>query len=224
MEDINTQEDQTQDAATKDTSTETQQTESTESKTEDTEHIDYEAELEKVQNEEAEKKQSQYTELEKAQRALHFNAQRLKELGGDPADVLGVKPQEAKTDDPRSIVKEELDDRDALARANGNDGMYKLMKHYMGKGLSVDDAYVLANKGKILRSVGEAKRGNVQFAHAPNAQRITSEAVPQRSAEEVQLLARRGLHFDAKTKTYRGKFTEEYYDPQVGHWLSRKIR
>jgi len=187
------------------------------------EHIDHKAELEKLKANDT-TPESKYSEEEKAKRALYFNAERAKELGIDPAEVLGIKPQDtSKTDDPRSIIREELAERDARALAESEEE-FQHMKYYMDRGLSVEDAHILANKGKLKRSIDEAKRGSVQFAKLPPTHRVERQDVPERSAEEQAVLQRRGLQFNPKTGTWQGRFTEEYWDQSEGRWVSRKLK
>lgn len=74
--------------------------EATEQEAEETSQQDpLKTELEKVQN-------MGKTETEKAEFSLKKNAERVRELGGDPASILGIKPE----------VKEETDDDAPLTR------------------------------------------------------------------------------------------------------------
>lgn len=197
--------------------TQTEETEDSEEETEET-SIDYKAELERVSQ-----TKEKPTELEKAKKALYFNAERLKELGGDPADVLKIKP--VKTEEPDDIdskLERKFIERDVQALVK-NEDEYNLVMHYVDKGLTVEDAHLLANKGRVLRSVEEAKRGNVRFGTLANEKKPIVQTVPDRSPEEKAVLQRRGLTFNPKTKTYQGKYTEEYYDQNTKSWMSRKL-
>ncbi len=197
--------------------------ESDESQDSDDKDIDYAAELARVKSTEQPKER---TELEKAQRALHFNAQRLKELGGDPAEILGVKPvvKEAEPSAPvsRADLERTFIERDAR-NLTESDAEFELTMHYVDKGLSLEDAHLLANKGKIKRSVQEARRGNVAYAPATSTQKVTTERAPTRSPEEQAVLQRRGLSYNPKTGTWQGRFSEEYYDHEAKTWRSRKL-
>jgi hypothetical protein len=186
---------------------------------ESSKHIDFKKELEKVQ-------EQPKSELEKAQRALHFNAERLKELGGDPADVLKLKKDENKDNvDVSSAIKREFAERDARILAKSDDE-YKLIMWYVdNKNVSIEEAHLLANKGRFVRSITEANRARVNYSKPDEGGRkITASEVPARSQEEINLLARRGMMFNSKTKTYQGKFYEEYYDSATKTWLSRKLQ
>lgn len=169
----------------------------------------------------------------KASRAVYFAAQRYKELGGDPAEALGIKPKkqarktEQDTDEPadiRSVVAQELDEREARDMVK-SEAQFNLMKAYMAKGLSKEEAYLLVNKKQILRNPLEIKRAldaRAEFSGGPS-HKATKVEVPERPEEEVKLLQRRGLTFNQKTNTYRGKYTEEYYDSQSKTWQTRKL-
>ena len=197
-------------------------TEESDEESEESTNIDYEAELEKAKEKETSKEKPD--EREKARKALFFNAERAKELGIDPAEVLGIKPKVEKKGeiDIDTVVDKKFIERDVRSMC-GSDAEYNLTMFYVNKGLSPEDAHLLANKGKIKRAVDEAKRGNVTFGKADNGTRIVTEIVPKKSPEEVNLLARRGLTFNPKTKTYQGKYTEEYYDRDSKSWKSRKL-
>ncbi len=226
MEDIEKQEDIDEtDTESEDTSTEIadEETEETEEESEESsQDIDYEKELAKVEGD----KKPELSEADKAKRALFFNAQRAKELGVDVEEAIGIKkPKEAsKEDDVDAKLERKFAERDAQAVA-GSEAEFKLIMWYVdNRGLSVDDAYVLANKGKLQRAISEGKRSNVTFAKAGGERKVTKAVVPQRSPEEQQLLLNRGLKYNPKTQTYQGKFTEEYYDPTDKAWKSRNLK
>mgnify|MGYP001588028485 FL=1 len=180
-------------------------------------NIDFKKELERVQLEPK-------SEKEKAERALHFNAQRLVELGGDPADVLKLKKDE-KPDDVSSVVKREFAERDAQALSRSDDELKLILWYVDNKKVSVEEAHLLANKGRFIRSITEARRANVNFAKPDEGGRKIGNdiEVPARSPEDVKVLERRGMRFNPKTKSYQGKFYEEYYDSAEKTWKSRKL-
>lgn len=203
-------------AETTDTSSETQTDASEETKEESTD-IDYKKELEELEGTKPSK-----SELEKAKRALYFNAQRYSELGGDPSDVL-PKPKAAAQ--PETDVDKVIDlkfaEREARALAKTEDEYQLIVWRVKNQGLSVSEAHLLANKGKLLKLSSELKRADVKPSLGGGAgQRILEETVPERNAAEVQLLTRRGMQFNPKTNTWQGKYTEEYWNGS--HWLSRR--
>ena len=187
--------------------------EETETKSED---IDFEKELENLEGGKPEK-----SELEKAKRSLHFNAERVKELGGDPTEIVG-KPK-AETTDVKSEIDKKFAERDARSLAK-SDAEFKVMMWYVNnKGLSIQEAHLLANKGKIMRFGEELKRSNVETSKGgSSARKVPTTLVPERSPEEVAVLTRRGLKLNPKTKTYQGKIYEEYWTGSG--WASRKIQ
>jgi hypothetical protein len=218
MEDENKEELETEDA-TEETSPEQQDT-SEEEKTE--EDIDYKKELEVLET----KQPSNRSEAEKASRALHFNAERAKELGLDPAEILGIKPApKAEEVDLSSTIDRKFAERDVRALARTDDEFKLIMWYIDNRNLSVEEAHLLANKGRILRAASEGRRANVQFANPSGTERrVTQTTVPTRSPEEQAVLQRRGMQFNPKTKTYQGKYYEEFYNPSTESWESRKLR
>ena len=180
------------------------------------EDVDHKKELERL---EAEKKPN---EFEKAQRALHFNAERFKELGGDPSEVLGVKPKE-KENDLDAVVDRKFAERDARNLSKSDDEFNLIMWYVRNRGLSVSEAHLLANKDKIIRQSSERERANVDISKGGGAGRkVETQTVPSRTPEEVSILERRGMRFNPQTKTFQGKFYEEFWDGSM--WTSRKLK
>jgi hypothetical protein len=215
MEDENKEELETEEA-TEETSPEQLDTSEEEETEED---IDYKKELETLEKE----KPPQRSEADKAKRALHFNAERAKELGLDPAEILGIKPKVEGEVDIDSQMDRKFAERDARQMATSDDE-FKLIMWYMdNRALSLEEAHLLANKGRIKRAISEGKRANVRFANPSGTERrVTQTTVPTRSPEEQAILTRRGMTFNPKTKTYQGKFYEEYWDGS--EWASRKLK
>lgn len=212
--------------ATEETSPEQQeQVETTEVDTtveteEDSEDIDFSKELEAL---EAKPKNN---ELEKAEKSLHFNAQRVKELGGDPSKIIKPEQKTEQVFDPSSVealVDGKFAEQQARTLAK-TDAEFKVIMWYVrNKGLSISEAHLLANKSRIERFASEVKRSNVAISKGGVAgRRVEQTQVPARSQEEVNILSRRGLKFNPKTKTYQGKIYEEYYTGSG--WASRKIQ
>lgn len=171
--------------------------------------------------------------VRKAKASLYHTAKTLTELGQDPAEVLGInktakvkKPAVVTEDAPdvQTAISKELDYREARKLAK-SEPMFNLMKAYIDKGLSVDDAYLLVNKKRIARQSGEAALANTTFKapSAPSKPSNIRQSVPRRPDAEEQALARRGVLWNQKTQTYRGKYTEEYYDQKTKSWQVRKL-
>ena len=169
------------------------------------------------------------SELEKAKKALFYNAQRLQELGGDPAEVIGIKKEivadkpEA-TNDVHSEVEKEFIKRDARSLAK-TDEEYKVIMWYVDNNkVSVEDAYLLAHKGRLMRTISEVQRakGAIPSLGGGAGRKVGGDIIPTHPGEEV--LQRRGYKLDPKSKTWKGKFYEEYYDQATKSWKSRKLQ
>ena len=105
------------------------------------------------------------SELEKAERALHFNAKRVTELGGDPSKIVQPKgpvipPAE---DDGKFVTKDDLYTRDLkseIAKLGKTEAerrviLWRAQNSIRPSGDPVEDAqnaYMIAHKGKISRS------------------------------------------------------------------------
>ncbi len=204
---------------TEETTPETR-TDATEVNTEETsKDIDYKKELDNLEG-----SKQKPSELEKARRSLFFNAQRFAELGGDPAEIL-PKPKETKPEetDVKKVIEMTFAEKEARSLARNDDEYNLIMWRVKNQGLSVEESYLLANKGKFLKHDSEAKRAQVVYSPGGGAgQKVVTTEVPERSKEEVVLLQRRGLKFNPQTKTWQGKHTEEYFDSTSRSWLSRR--
>src|SRR3990167_2276603 len=79
--------------------------------------IDYKKELEELEGAKPEK-----SELEKARRALFFNAQRVAQLGGDPAEVLPKPKAEVKPEtDVDKVIDLKFAEREARTLSKSED-------------------------------------------------------------------------------------------------------
>jgi hypothetical protein len=181
--------------------------------------IDFKKQLETL---ELEKKPD---ELEKAKRSLHFNAEKVKELGGDPLEVIQpeLRKDEGELSDVDTVIDRKFAERDARSLAKSDDELKVIMWYVRNKGLSVEESHLLANKGKIANQVSELRRANATPSREGGAGRkVEVTTVPDRTPEEKQILERRGMRFNPKTKTFQGKFYEEFWDGDK--WASRKLR
>lgn len=195
---------------------------------EEVKDIDFEKELENLAKEEQPR-----DELAKALHArqktakdLSFLDKRIKDLGGTVEEPTIVE----KPDTSRFVTVDDL----KLLQAEGEVSKYaksdaekKVILWYVkNKGLSVEDAYLIANKGRILRSQSELKRaeGATPSSASFGGQKEKKPIAPDRSPEDQAVLTRRNLSFDPKTGTWKGKYSEEYYDQEAGRWLSRPLK
>ena len=231
MEDEIKQEELETETDTGETSLESQEAELEESKeteeeSEESENeakdIDFKGELEKVTGKESR------SEAEKAIFTLKKVAERVTELGQDPAEILKIKPKKEVQADTKTVVQSEIQrtfiERDVMALAK-NDDHFKLMMHYVDNNkLSAQDAYVLSMKGTLLRKESEVKRSLIQFASPKMGSKkaVLTPTIPEHPQSD--LLVKRGYSFDPKTKSYKGKFYEEYYDSTDKTWKSRKLQ
>lgn len=181
-------------------------------------------ESEDIEFNEALEEKPQRSELDKAKFTARSVLARIGELGGDPAEVIAEHAGKGK---PEQDIDARIDRKFAeqdVRKLSRSEAEFKAIMSWVNKGLSVEDAHLLANKGKIKRSVEEIVRANEA---RPGQGAGAGERVPQKkemrqSAEAEARLAQRGLKLNPKTGTYRGQFTEEYFDGTS--WQSRKIQ
>jgi len=196
-----------------------------EDKPDESKDIDFKQELDKLE------KTNTRTELDKAEFTAEKVLQRISELGGDPTKVATKFVKEK----PKEEIKEfatlqdldiKLAEQEVRKLAKSDDEFKVIMWWIKNKNLSVEDAHLIANKGKLKTSLDEVIRGKVipRTISTGPGQRIAAEKVPERSVEEQKVLERRGLRFNPKTQTYQGRFTEEYYDTTDKKWKSRRLR
>lgn len=166
------------------------------------------------------------SELEKAEYTLKSVRDRVKELGGDPDKILGtaVAPETEDKNDPQSLIRAEFAQRDARA-VSSNEQEYQAIMSWINKGLSVEDAKILANKGRLKDLASEIERGNQRPGSGASVapQRQKSQRAPSPTPELLKVWQRRGFKLNSKTGTYQGKFNEMYYDHEAQDWRSRRI-
>ena len=182
--------------------------------------IDYAKKLADVQ------KTQPRSELEKASYTLKKTAERLTEIGGDPAEVLNIKPptpEPQDTPDVQSVVKREFAERDARAISRNDDEYALIMWYVDNKGLSVQEAHLLANKERFQRNVTEARRANPSVATPSAGTKVATSAIPMPSQERIALAEGRGLKFNPKTREFVGKHSREYWDPNEKTWKSQLL-
>lgn len=198
--------------------------------------IDFEKELERLEND----AKPPRSELEKAERALHFNAKRFRELGGDPGKVLGAPPADAapapatdKTpkDAPENqyVTIEQYAEQEAAKLAKTDAERKVIMLTYKTKivrtGNIVDDiqnAYLIAHKGKITRSFDEIRRSaNVRPTPGitPGRKPATQPPAVTLSAADQQVLRRRGYTPKADG-SWESKRYILRYDPRTRQMVS----
>lgn len=217
---------------TEETSSEqdTEETEETEATTEESEEssqdIDYKKELETL--EEAPKGKS---EKEKAIYTARSLKKRLEALDVDTeeiAEIFGVKPKPAKKQEEQKEVSADdiesrIEARLEVKRLARSDDEAKVMLWWVvNKGLSVSDAHILANKGRIKTFLDEQKRGNVRTEAGGTASGRKGPAkAPELSlAEQKQLLS---MGFVKKPDgSFEGKKMRVFYDTASRKWTRIK--
>lgn len=198
---------------------------------EEEEDIDFEKELAAIENggtppaPPATPPAKSRSELEKAERALHFNAKRFKELGGDPSKVLGAPPAPPPPPpaDSSFATKEDLAEQEAAKYAR-TDAERKVIMHRYRTGIiktgnvveDIQNAYLLAHKGRIVRSFDEIRRGAAvrpMVATPPGRKPPAGPAkAPELSRADQGIMKSRGFvkNQDGSWESKRYKMT---YDP-----------
>lgn len=169
------------------------------------------------------------TELEKATRSLHFNAKRVRELGGDPTKVIAPPANNeerapAPLDTSNFVTKDDkaLEEARKLGRT---DSEIAVIMHRYNNSIKksgdpvkdIENAYMIAHKGRIQRSFAEIRRGS--FARptpgTPPGRRPRAEdaRTPELSSSDQQVLINRGFVKQAdgswESKRYRMFYSTE---------------
>lgn len=200
--------------------------------------IDFEKELAVIENggkPPAAAPKEPKTELEKAKRALHFNAKRFKELGGDPSEVLGtppVPPVVVPPADNTFATKEDLAEQEAGKYAR-TDAERKVVMHHYRTSIKqsgnivtdIQNAYLIAHKGKIVRSFEEIRRGaNVRpmIATPPGRkQPAGAQKSPELSRPEQSIMRARGFAMKPDGSWESKRYVMKY-DPVKKDWITAK--
>lgn len=184
----------------------------------------------------------QRTDREKAERALHFQSERVRELGGDPeAIVKGKKPNDpppppAPKAEPQDMSNYVTKDDVAAQRATAmsrSDAEKKVIlwhyKHTIQKTGDVDkdieNAYLIANKGKITRSISEIRRAADARQAPPSGSGRSPKApltqTPALSAGDQATLRRRG-YTPRPDGTWEARRYTVRYDHTKKGWITEK--
>jgi len=198
---------------------------------EEGEVIDFEKELAGLGGEQP----AQKTELEKAERSLHFNAERVRELGGDPTKI--VKPKEVPApEEGQFVTRDDLHQRDLrgeVGRLAKTEAEAKVILWHAEHSIKqtgdpakdAENAYMIAHKGKIQRSFSEIRRASyVREAPAGGPGRrpaMQPAGAPALSAQEQSILKRRGFSLQADG-TWQSKRYILRYEPKKGFIQQRK--
>lgn len=179
------------------------------------------------------------TQLEKAEYTARSVLNRVAALGGDPTKVVKdfIPEREEKTtaggftrNDAEDFFNTKLAEQQARALAKSDKEFNAIMSWVKEKGLSVEDAHLLANRGKVKQAESEMQRAEEATASStavsPGIKARTSKT-PQLPLETQQVLRRRGMKPEGDK--WVGKVTEMVYAPtdpsanSIG-WVTRKIQ
>ncbi|HEC65055.1 MAG TPA: hypothetical protein ENI23_07170 [bacterium] len=159
------------------------------------------------------------TEKEKAEFALKSVASRVEELGGDPSKLIGESKEE---DTSQYVTKRDFAEAEVRKLARSPKEVDAMMA-WVDKGLSVEDAHLIANKHKVKTAFAEIERGNVAMKEATGAgQKKPVVNSPKPTEMQIMQWGKAKMVYDPVTKIAKGKHTEEYYDGK--EWKSRRIK
>jgi len=200
---------------------------------EDEEDIDFEEELKNLQPPAPPAPDSK-KELEKAEKSLFFNAQQVKKLGGDPSKVLaGEAPIAPKPVEGAEFVSREDFVETEFAKIAKSEAERKVLMHHYKYSIQktgnlaadMENAYILANKGKIQRSFSEIRRGALARpapGSPPGRRAPAAQAVPALTADEQNTLKRRGYK-QQPDGSWKGKRYIQRFVQDKG-WIQEKIQ
>jgi hypothetical protein len=209
--------------------------------------IDFEKELEALEKGEPEpsKKDEEQeppkrkSEEEKAGYTIRETIKRLKKLGKSDAEISKITGIDIKTEDDSDeeegdeekgyVTRDELDlrdaDREAERLAKSAAEKKVIMWYVRNKRLSVTDAHLLANKGRIRRASEEMQRGNQRAANFSGGGRkkVVGDQIPKFSKQEMDLFKRRNMTWNPKSKRMEGQYVWVAVDPKTGKRKTGRI-
>lgn len=204
--------------------TEQEQTQTSEETPEKEEDIDYDKELETLE----ETKKPHRTEKEKAIFTAKKIVERLEELEVDPSEIFGKKKakkeEEEQPERTSNDIESRIEARLEAKRLARSDSEAKLILWYIeNKGLSVEDAHILANKGRVKSFVEEQKRAKVVPEQGGGAGQKSDHAKkPELPQNEQTELLRQGFK-KMPDGSFEGKKIRVSYDPSKKEFvISRK--
>lgn len=169
-------------------------------------------------------------ELAQAGYSFKSTAKRIRELGGDPNKMLGEEggaDAPAPIDTSKFVTKEDLAVEAArkLARTEGE--LKVIMWWVRNKGMSVEDAHLLANKGRARKAISEITRTRdaepSKGGGGPGSPAPTDPEVPELPEIDKQRLAQSGMAYDPTLKAYVGKKVRYAYKGKDLGWVTEKI-
>jgi hypothetical protein len=174
------------------------------------------------------------SELEKAVATGKSIAKRIKALGGDPTEVISdveidepTKPAKADVDTSQFITKLDFARQEAQKLARSPSELKVIMWWVENKGMSVEDAHLLANKGRIKKIVGEVSRANAAVpsngAGGAGQRPEDKTDAPTLPDADRRRLEASGMKYDPAKKAYVGKKVQHRYDEKSKNWVTEKI-
>lgn len=185
----------------------------------DPEDIDHEEELKALEDgkkPDPEPKASKRSEKDKAVFNFKSISKRVKELGVDPKELLDADEEDEEEDEPSGedkdfVTKRDLEIRDAEKEASKLAKSESEKRHIMwyvtNRNLSVEDAHLLANKGKIKRTASEIqRRDSARPSKGGGAgERIATKGkAPKLSESELRAVKSANMVWDPKQSAYVG--------------------
>lgn len=172
---------------------------------------------------EEERKQAEFT--------LKSTAKRLKELGGDPTAALAgseaaapATPVPAPIDTSRFATKEDLVALE-VRKLSRSEGEFRVIMHYVKKGLSVSQSHLLANEKRVTKALSEVTRSNAAITSpgggGAGADRPVETEAPALSDTEKNRLIGAGMRYDPTKKAWVGKKVQQRWDGKA--WVTEKL-
>ncbi len=201
------------------------------------EDTDFDKELEALENgsEQSPAPKPAKTELEKAVMTGKSIAKRIKSLGGDPTELISdviddtppTKPERTEVDTSQFVTKLDLAEQEAQKIAKSPSELKLIMWWVKNKGMSVEDAHLLANKGKLKKVFSEVDRTRTTVPANPGggagqrpADNSNAPALPD---SDRRRLEQSGMVYDPAKKAYVGKKVQHRYDEVSKQWITEKI-
>lgn len=202
--------------------------------------IDFGKELESLENEGAPvtppaaspKAKTPEEERRQAEYTIKHAGKRLKELGGDPAAILADGEPAARAETPldtsRFVTKEDLAWQRAREMSRSEGEAKVIMWYVSNKNVSVEDAHILANKGRIRKTLSEMTRARDTVASKGGGGAGQAEVAADKSepapldADTVQKLRASGMMYDPTQKAYVGKRSKLQWNGT--EWVSQRIK
>jgi hypothetical protein len=194
----------------------------TETKSQD---IDFKKEAEELEKKTPPK--TKRTPQEEIKYNLSKMVERAKEAGIDPAEILGAKKEEEKLEAETSefATKRDLAEIEVNKLASSQDEKRVIMWWIDNKGLSVEDAHYMANKGRVKTAMDEiirSKNKPPMGAGESSGQKDKTIVAPELPREQHNVMVRRGFKL-VKPGLYQAKYTQSRFDAESKTWVSEKI-